>query len=247
MSDQIQVLDYPSFRDKHLEILPNLSLRIQYQDIPTVAPPLTSEDRAAFLDIMVKCFRPSVTNLETRFQISFLENDEAPTAIRQISPQFNWVKNTQYCLLGLLNFVPGLVSSASTTTRASSQDLRDLLNAVMNHDSNKAIIEIMKQANPDQPTWDSLAYFIHLTQVISKALLLNITKLHQGILLNYNTFQLEAGLTSLTASHSQMLLGLATKDAVMVEARRTYQIRENVITAYKDYLKLSNPNLQAFL
>ena len=44
-----------------------------------------------------------------------------------------------------------------------------------------------------------------------------------------------------------MLLGLATKDAVMDEARQTHQIRENVITAYKDYLKLSNNNLQAFL
>jgi len=60
----------------------------------------------------------------------------------------------------------------------------------------------MKAANPDQPTWDSFQYFLHLTQVISKALFLNITKLHQGILLNYSTFQLEAGLTSLTASYS---------------------------------------------
>ena len=172
MSDQIQVLDYPSLRDEYLEILPNLSLRIQYQDIPTVAPALSSEDKAAFLDILLKCFHPSVTNLETRFQISFLENDEASSAIRAISPQLNWVKNTQYCLLGLLNFVPGLVSSASTSTRASSQDLRDLLNVVMNHDSNKDIIQIMKAANPDQPTWDSFQYFVHLTQVIFKALFL---------------------------------------------------------------------------
>ena len=102
----------------------------------------------------------------------------------------------------------------------------------------------MKQTNPNQPTWDSLAYFIHLTQVISRTLFLNITKLHQGILLNYQTFQLEAGLISLTDSYSQMLLGLATKDVVMEEARRTHQIRENVITAYKDYLILSKFNNQ---
>ena len=77
MSDQIQVLDYPNLREEHLEILPNLSLRIQYQDIPTVAPVLSSEDKAAFLDILVKCFHPSVTNIETRFRISFLENVQA--------------------------------------------------------------------------------------------------------------------------------------------------------------------------
>ena len=185
MSDQVQILNYPSLRDEHLEILPNLSQRIHYQDIPTLAPALSSEEKASFLNIMVKCFRPDVTNLETKFQISFLDNDDASAAIRQISPQLSWVKNTQYCLLGLLNFVPELVSSSSTTTRATTQELRDLLNAVMNHDSNKAIVDIMKQANPNQPTWDSLAYFIHLTQVISRTLFLNITKLHQGILLNY--------------------------------------------------------------
>ena len=36
MSEYIQVLDYPNLREEHLEILPNLSLKIQYQDIPTV-------------------------------------------------------------------------------------------------------------------------------------------------------------------------------------------------------------------
>merc|ERR1711888_87325 len=33
----------------------------------------------------------------------------------------------------------------------------------------------------------------------------------------------------------------------MEEARRTHEIRQNVLTAYQDFLKLSNPNLQAFL
>ena len=152
MSEYIQVLDYPNLKEEHLEILPNLSLKIHYQEIPTVAPILSGEDKAAFLDVLLKCFHPSVTNIETRSKISFLENDEASSAIRAISPGFNWVKNTQYCLLGLLNFVPGLVSSASTLTRASSQDLRDQLNAVVNHDSNKDILQIMKAANPDQPS-----------------------------------------------------------------------------------------------
>ena len=105
----------------------------------------------------------------------------------------------------------------------------------------------MRTANPDQQSWDSFQYFVHLTQVVTKALLLNITKLHQGILLNYGIFRLEAGLTSLTASYSQMLLGLATKEMVMEEARRVHEIRENVLISYKEFLKLSNSNLQVFL
>ena len=238
---------YPSLRTEHLEILPTLSQRICYQDIPTMMPALSSDEKATFLNIMVKCFVPDVTNLETAFHISFLDNDDAATAIKQISPQFIWVKKTQYSLLGLLNFVPDLVSCSSTTTRATTQELRDLLNAVMNHDRHKAIVDIMKQANPNETSWDSLAFFIHLSQVISRTLFLNITKLHQGILLNYQTFQFEAGLISLTGSYSQMVLGLATKDTVMEEARRMHQIRENVKTAYTDYLSLSNPNLQSFL
>ena len=71
--------------------------------------------------------------------------------------------------------------------------------------------------------------------------------MHQGILLNYSTFQLEARLTSLTASYSQMLLGLSSKDEVMENAKRTHDIRQQVLEAYQDFLKLSNTNLQAFL
>ena len=117
---------YPSLRTEHLEILPTLSQRICYQDIPTMMPALSSDEKATFLNIMVKCFVPDVTNLETAFHISFLDNDDAA-----------WVKKTQYSLLGLLNFVPDLVSCSSTTTRATTQELRDLLNAVMNHDRQK--------------------------------------------------------------------------------------------------------------
>ena len=138
MSDQVQTPSYPSLRTEHLEILPNLSQRICYQDIPTMMPALSSDEKATFLNIMVKCFVPDTTNEETKFHISFLDNDEAATAIRQISPQFSWVKRNQYSLLGLLNFVPDLVSSSTTTTRATTSELRDLLNAVMNHDRHKA-------------------------------------------------------------------------------------------------------------
>ena len=45
MFEYIQVLDYPNLREEHLEILPNLSLKIQYQDVPTVAPILSGEDK----------------------------------------------------------------------------------------------------------------------------------------------------------------------------------------------------------
>ena len=155
MSEYIQVSDYTSLSEEHLEILPNLTVKLQYQDVPTVAPILSHEEKAALLDVLLKCFHPSVTNIETGFKISFLEHDQAASAIRSISPGFQWVKNTLYCLLGILNFIPSLVSSASTSTRASSQELRDQLNAVVNHDSNKNILQIMKAANPNQPSWDS--------------------------------------------------------------------------------------------
>ena len=247
MSEYIQVLDYPNLSKEHLEILPNLNVKLQYQDVPTIAPILSHEEKAQFLDVILKCFHPSVTNIETGFKISFLEDDRASSQIRAISPGFQWVKNSQYCLLGILNFIPSLVTSASTSTRASSQELRDQLNQIVEHDSNKNILQIMKAANPNQPSWDSFQYFVHLTQAIAKALTLNITKMHQGILLNYGTFQLEARLTSLTASYSQMLLGLSTKDEVMENAKRTHDIRQQVLEAYQDFLKLSNTKLQAFL
>ena len=188
-----------------------------------------------------------MTNIKTGFKISYLEDDQVASAIRSISPRFQWVKSNQYCLLALLNFIPILVTSASTSTRASSLELRDQLNQIVNHDSNKNILQIMKAANPNQPTWDSFQYFVHLTQAIAKALTLNITKMHQGILLNYGTFQLETRLTSLTASYSQMLLGISTKEEAMENAKTTHKIREKVLEAYQDFLKLSNPTLQAFI
>ena len=203
MSDLVAT--YPSLRSEHLEILPNLSNRILYQDIPTTLPSLSSDEKATFLSIMIKCFVPDISNEETKFHISFLDNDQAPTAIRAISPQFSWVKRNQYSLLGLMNFIPDLISSATTTTRATTTELKELLNAIMNHDSHKDIMDIMRRANPAETSWDSLDYFINLSKVISKTLFLSIAKLHSGILLNYQTFIFEAGLISLTGSYSQMV------------------------------------------
>ena len=84
MSDLVP--NYPSLRSEHLEILPNLSNRILYQDVPTTLPVLSSDEKATFLNTIVKCFVPDVTIEETKFRISFLDNEDAPTAIRQIPP-----------------------------------------------------------------------------------------------------------------------------------------------------------------
>ena len=245
MSDLVS--NYPSLRSEHLEILPNLSNRILYQDVPTSLPVLSSEEKANFLNTVVKCFIPDNTIEETKFRIHYLDNEDAPEAIKAISPQFNWVKRNQYSLLALMNFVQDLLSSSTTSTRSTTAELRDALNAVMDKDIHKPICDIMRRANPNEPTWDSLDYFINLAKVISRAIFLSIAKLHQGIVLNYQTFIFEAGLISLTGSYSQMVLGLASKDQVMEEARNLHQMRENVKNAYKDYLSLSNPNLLSFL
>ena len=89
MSDLVP--NYPSLRSEHLEILPNLSNRILYQDVPTSLPVLSSEEKANFLNTVVKCFIPDVTIEETKFRINFLDNEDAPEAIKAISPQFSWV------------------------------------------------------------------------------------------------------------------------------------------------------------
>ena len=58
MSEYIQVSDYPSLSEEHLEILPNLTVKLQYQDVPTVAPILSYEEKSALLDVLLKCFHP---------------------------------------------------------------------------------------------------------------------------------------------------------------------------------------------
>ena len=245
MSDQVAT--YPNLRSEHLKILPNLSNRILYQEIPTTIPSLSSDEKANFLNIILKCFVPDISNEETKFHISFLDSEEAPAAVKAISPHFSWVKKNQYSLLALMNFIPDLCSSVSTTTRATVSELKDLLNAVINHDSHKDILDIMKRANPNETSWTSLDYFINLSKVISKTLFLSIAKLHSGILLNYQTFIFEAGLISLAGTYSQMVLGLTSKENAMEQARKLHQAREDMKTAYTDYLSLNNPNLLSFI
>ena len=114
-----------------------------------------------------------------------------------------------YSLLALLNFIPSLLSSATTTsTRASTKDLRDELNKVISHDTHEDILQTMKDANPEVTTWDGFQYFAKLATHVAEALVLQITKVHLGIQLHYDVFQLQTRITSLQVSSSQMLLGL---------------------------------------
>ena len=105
----------------------------------------------------------------------------------------------------------------------------------------------MKSANLEVIDWDSFQYFACLAQHIAKALILQITKVHQGILLHYGIFQVEARITSLQASYSQMLLGITMKDQVLENAKKTHLIREKAIETYQTFLKLSNSDLQRFI
>ena len=147
-----------------------------------------------------------------------------------------------------MNYIPDLCSSQTTTTRATVSELKDLLNAVINHDSHQAILDIMKRANPGQETHrSSFDYFVSLSKVISKTLFLSIAKMHSGILLNYQTFIFEAGLISLAGTYSQMVLGMTSKEDAIDHARKLHQLREDVKQSYIDYLGLNNPNVLSFL
>ena len=180
------VASYPNLGPEHLEILPNLSNKIDYQDVPTTIPPLSPEQKASFLDAILKCFVPNVTLDETKFHISFLENEEAVRTIKGISPQFSWAKRNQYTLLAMMNFIPDLCNSSTTSTRSNVTELLDLLNSVVNHESNQEFLEIMKRANPTQEAnWKSFDYFVILSRAVSRTLFLSIAKMHSGIILNY--------------------------------------------------------------
>ena len=204
---------------------------------------MSSDEKAAFLNILINCVTSYVGDTETSFRITFLQNDDSAEAIRRLNSGFSWVKANQYSLLALLNFVKTWTNQSTTSKRASSKELRDMLNAIINHDSNKPILQVMKTANPDQPTWDPLTYFQNLCQAVTKDLILQIMKTHLDILLHYSIFQLEARLTSLQANISQMLLGLKSKE----DAKKTHKLRENALEASTEFLKLNNPALQAFI
>merc|ERR1712105_547353 len=148
----------------------------------------------------------------------------------------------------MMNFIPDLCNSSTTTTRSRATELLDLLNSVVNHESNQEFLEIMKRANPTQEAnWTSFEYFVNLCRAVSRTLFLSIAKMHSGIILNYKTFLLEAGLIALGGTHSQMVLGLKSKEDAMNHARELHQLREEVKQAYTDYLGLNNPNVLPFL
>ena len=44
-----------------------------------------------------------------------------------------------------------------------------------------------------------------------------------------------------------MLLGLKSKEEVLEDAKKTHKLRENILESYKEFLKLNNPALQAFI
>ena len=248
MSDFLQPGSYPTLSVQQLEVLPALSAKLQYVEIPSVAPSMSQDEKIHFLDIMLKCFVHEVANLETGFKITYLLDDSSASAIRAIKSGFSWVRPNMYCLLALLNFIPNLLTSASTTnTRASSAKLRDELNKVVNHDNHKDILQTMKSANPDVTTWDSFQYFVKLATHVAEGLVLQITKVHYGILLHYDVFLLETHITGLQVSLSQMLLGLTSKDQVLDNAKQIHLLRDKVLDTYQTFLKISNHNLQEFL
>ena len=84
MSDLISSSNYPSLKTEYLEILPNLSNKILYQEIPSSLPNLTVEEKAVFLNTIAKFFIEDTSLNETKFRITYLDDDVAPQAIRQI-------------------------------------------------------------------------------------------------------------------------------------------------------------------
>ena len=105
MSDFIHPGSYPILSVAALEVLPVLSAKLQYVEIPSTAPPMSQDEKIQFLDIILKCFKHEVNNHETRFQITFLTDDSSAASIRAINSGFSWVRSSMYSLLALLNFV----------------------------------------------------------------------------------------------------------------------------------------------
>ena len=60
---------------------------------------MSSEEKAAFLDIFIKCVTPYVGDTETGFRIIFLQNDDSAEAIRRLNSGFSLEKANQYSLL----------------------------------------------------------------------------------------------------------------------------------------------------
>ena len=239
---------YPLLSVQQLEVLPVLSTKLQYFEIPTLASAMSQDEKIQLLDVILKCFVHEVSNLETGFKITYLLDDSAASSIRAINSGFSWVRPNMYCLLALLNFIPNLLTSASTTsTRASSAQLRDELNKVVSHDNHTDLLQTMKSTNPDITTWDNFQYFVKLASHVAEGLTLQISKIHYGILLYYDVFLLETRITGLQVSSSQMLLGLTSKDQVLENAKQIHKLRDKLLNTYKTFLKISNNSVQEFL
>ena len=89
MSEYIQPGNYPTLSVQHLEILPNLSAKLQYFEVPTVAPAMSYEEKTTLLDVILKCFLHEETNIETGFKITYLLDDQDASAIRATNLVFN--------------------------------------------------------------------------------------------------------------------------------------------------------------
>ena len=247
MSDQIATTQYPSLKMEYLEIIPNLSNRILYQEIPTDIPNLSLEEKANFLNTILKIFVEDTNLEETRFRIKYLDDDTHSQAFRALHQEFSWVQPNQYSLLALVNFVPQLFSApTAATTRSSATETREALKNVIEKQEHRAFCDIMAAANPNDAR-ESLDKFISLTQMISKSLFLSIAKTHQAFVLNYQVFLLEAGILALNSSYNELLLGISAKEGVLQQARELHQVRQLMNQAYIDYLSLHNPELDAFL
>ena len=96
MSDQIATTNYPSLKSEYLEIIPNLSNKILYQEIPTSLPNLSLEEKALFLNTLLKTFNEDNNLEETRFRITYLNDDTASQAFRAINQELSWVRPNQY-------------------------------------------------------------------------------------------------------------------------------------------------------
>ena len=72
MSEPIDILEYPNLNIHHLEILPVFSARLQYHEIPSSAPMMSSDEKVAFLDILIKCVTPYVGDTETELKFQQL-------------------------------------------------------------------------------------------------------------------------------------------------------------------------------
>ena len=181
MSDQVSTENYPSLKTEYLEIIPNLSNKILYQEIPSSLPNLNLEEKAVFLHTLLKTFIEDNNLEETKFRITYLDDDTAPQAFRAISPELSWVRPNQYSLLALVNFVPELLSNPTANTRSFTTEIREALKNVIEKVEHKAICDIMKLANPTgafgpvhnpQPGHQQSSLFIH-----SKATSRNCTQL----------------------------------------------------------------------